>query len=302
MRQDLLILAQKSIAFNPNIVEELNKKMALIDPRLYLFAYYQPKILPNDIDVRGCFNLAILNMYGLLWDCGKMVMNQLFGNSRTQGPSSIQSIIDTNLSFCNAYFYIISNVRTCLCHNNSDYFYYNREKRHGCNRYFENTMGVSATFNGYNETQWETICKDFLDRSQRFATILDVLIEQLIQEAGLQKKNEFVQYWIDCVSKWYDNDLELIDHVLADRYKLKCLTVQRDASVTKTAVRKWVASGWQKMNGTHQISDFYEDYVSNCIRMIPGILASLDCPKPALPLSILTKATADASMFILSRR
>lgn len=302
MKKDLFILAQKSIAFNPTLVEELNKKVALIDPRLYLFAYYQPKILPSDTDIRGCFNLAILNMYGLLWDCGKMVMCQLFGNSNSQRPSSIQSLINVNLSFCNAYFSIVSNVRTCLCHNNSDCFYYNREKLQGCHRYFENTAGVLVNFDGYNETQWEAICRDFINRSQRFGTTLDDLLENLIQEVDLQKKSDFIQYWLDCVSKWYESDFELISHVLAERYKLKCLTGHGGAVVTKTAVRRWAASGWQKINGTNQTTDFYEDYIRNCSRRIPGILARQDCPKPALPLDILSKATADASQFVLSRR
>jgi len=303
LSKDFSQIVKNSIAFDINVVERLNKKAVQIDPRLFLFAYYQPKLLPKNSDARMCFYTAVLNMYGLLWDCGKIVQHQLFGlNHINHRPSTIQMLVYMNLKDCEKFFSIILNVRTCICHNNSDYLYFNQVKRYGCKQYLENTAGASITLYSYDESQWERICQDFLDRCKWFVSILDNFLDQILKETDPKRKNIIVKYWIYSISKWYQEDINLITHVLADRYKLKALTSIRNKNtiVTISEVIKWVYLSWKKRNPSLILAnkkEYYLNYISSCQAKLSSILDAKDCPKPALPLEVLTKATADARMF-----
>lgn len=297
MSKSLLQRAEQSVAFDIDAVVRLNKKAAQIDPRLYLFAYYQPKPLPEYLDARMCFCTAVLNMYGLLWDCGKMVQHQLFGLS---GPTAIQTLVKSDLNNCNEFFSIISNVRTCICHNNSNHLFYNRDKSSGCQGYLEKAAGVSTPINTYADAQWVRVCQDFIDRCEWFVNVLDYFLDQILKESDL-KKAYIIQYWIWSISRWYQTDIELITHALADRYKLKILTSSmKNTVVTKYRVAQWVGIAWRKKNPPLVLTktkDYYLNYIAACQAKISNIMNAHDCPKPALPLEVLTIATADARMF-----
>lgn len=309
LNKELLDLAKESIAFNDKVVEKLNKKMAQIDSRLYLFAYYQPKQLPDKIDSRSCFNLAIFNMYGLLWDCGAMVRNRLFLSAkRGQVPEAVQTLVDEKLGLFKQFYYIISNIRTCMCHNNSILFFHNRVKSDGCKKYLKDITGKSSALDSYNESEWVEVCKDFLIKCNEFEKMLDNFLDRLLQEADLKKTNDFINYWIEAIIEWYQQDMELIAHVLADKYKLKKMSISRQNNVNlikKSDVIYWIGTAWKAKktnNSLMKMRDYYLDYVSDCLGKIHGILAEQNCPKPALPLEVLVKATADVQQFKLLNR
>ena len=300
--KEILLLAKRSIAFDINIVEHLNKKMSQIDSRLYLFAYYQPKILPEDIDERGCFDIAIFNMYGLLWDCGKMMQQQLLGSINDGRPSFVDQMLGRdNRQICKELCSIIYNVRTCLCHNNSDKFFYNQETRKRCNEYLNNAAGGSILLNKRNELQWKNVCQDLFIRCIRFTNIIENFLDQLIQESDPEKKNSFVQYWINSISKWYQTDMELINHVLAQRYNLKISTSSlRKKVCNKHTVSNWVASAWEKRNKDLSLEnsrEYYSNYIDICLAKIPQIINEKNCPTPALPLKVISRATGDSITF-----
>lgn len=297
MQKKLYLSTKKSIAFDAEVVERINKKAEQVDPRLYFFAYYKPKTLPKDIDSRGCFILAVLNMYGLLWDCGKMVLQKLFKyRFYNQSTKEIEDI-----KYCQELVSIIFNVRTCICHNNSDDFFYNSMKSYECGQYFINITGALTPLDAYKESQWKLVCEDFFDRCDQFANVLDRVLDQLVLETDVNRKADFVRYWIDSISEWYGKDQDLIEHIFADVCQYRYATSSRkNIAVTKGEVFRWVEKGWRDKNKTLRLAtqkEYYDNYIAVCRGKLFNILCGPNCPKPAFPLEVLKLAAIDALTF-----
>ena len=73
-----------SCAFNEEAITEVNKKAQAIDERLFLFTYYSPKPFPETESPLVQFYTAVINLYGLFWDCGAFVKNYLLHKSKNQ--------------------------------------------------------------------------------------------------------------------------------------------------------------------------------------------------------------------------
>ena len=122
---NLFETARKSIAFNPSIAEDLNRKASSFDPRLYCFAYYEPTILPEGADLYTVFHLAVLNMYGLLWDCGPKIQEKIINKELY----SLLRMDTCKMNKCRAFVFLVRAIRTNICHNNSCKLYFNAQLR-----------------------------------------------------------------------------------------------------------------------------------------------------------------------------
>lgn len=91
-------------------------------------------------------------------------------------------------------------------------------------------------------------------------------------------------------------------HVLADYFELKNATLSQRKPITKKTVNIWVSRGWKNKNPQLFLpkpKDYYDDYIKECQAKVPYILNGPVCPKPALPLQVLSLATKDALNFSL---
>lgn len=299
MVTDNILNVKGSIAFDIKTVEIINKKAAQIDPRLFLFAYYQPKPLPVGCSARTCFYLSVLNMYGLLWDCGKMVKTRLFSPDNSVNP--IIDLVKCDFMDMKLFYDTVYCIRTCLCHNNSTCYHYNKINRNTFDEYVKLNGNISDAFNESDENQWMKMCRDFLLQCDSFSKHIDQYLDIMISEKNSIKKERIVNYWIESIDCYYKTDEEMMINILADRYILQLKAGHhKNVAISKNDVKRWVAKAWKKRNAslaTSSVSDCYKHFIKTCQPKITQVLSAKNCPKPAFPLDVLVKATYDSRSF-----
>ncbi|WP_243361607.1 hypothetical protein [Fundidesulfovibrio terrae] len=280
---NIIQAAQNSIAFNANIAEELNAKACQLDSRLFCFAYYEPTSLPENPDNYTIFYLSVLNIYGLLWDCGAFVKDTIFSQSTYSSLSRHHS----TLLKCKKFFSIVQAVRNNICHNNSGRLYFNSVTKSLSNEYISKQSTASG--DGKSIIDWTSLCRNFFNECNAFSGELETVMK-LASSRSIQRVKEM---WLLSIENWYKQDEHLLLHVLAERYILK----QRAQglpinNINESTIRRWIDSS--KVGDT---TDFYESYRDMCAKRVSNILNSKDCPTPAMPLEFFGHVTRDASHF-----
>lgn len=279
----LIAKANQSIAFNLDVAEGLNLKAAAIDQRLYCFAYYEPTPIPTGATAQMIFHLAVLNMYGLLWDCGPKIMEDVL-TRRIYGEIKRKTV---ERDKCYEFFRIIYAIRTDLCHNNSGKLYFNGILKKAKDDYIS-ANGNTIDDAGGVQTDWEKLCLDFFKR----CNLLTQEIEGFIRAMTSKGESNLKATWLDVIRLHYAEAGEhLVQHVLADRYKMKQQTCGSSSNITKKDVKEWVNA--VRTDGT----DYYDSYLQTCKSRIDPLMDGKSCPKPAWPLDFFRLITMDASRF-----
>ena len=247
-----------------------------------MFAYYEPYPIPKKADGRTVFFIAVLNMYGLLWDCGPMVRNLVsckLRNSR-RFPSLDSGLKDL--------VNIVYNIRTDLCHNNSRNFFFNLKIKSAAFSHIKKMLSVTAP--NSSEDRWERLLINFLDRCDKFVSEIKNLVT-IVKSSKADQVALFKEDWLNEIINWYSHDENLIMHVLADRYFLKHYQTASRRSVTKAEVISWVK------NAQVGNIDYYKTYIEKCQSRVDSLVKSRNCPKPAFPLDFMRCITGDAANF-----
>ena len=279
----LIAKANQSIAFNQDVAEDLNLKAAAVDQRLYCFAYYEPTPIPDAATAQVVFYLAVLNMYGLLWDCGPKIME----NVLTQRLYREIKRKTVERDKCYKFSRIIYAIRTDLCHNNSGKLYFNSLLKKAKDAYISGN-GSTLDDAGDVQTDWEKLCLDFFKRCD----LLTQEIDGFIRAVTSKDEPKLKATWLDVIRFHYAEVGEhLFQHVLADRYKMKQQTRGFSSYVTKKDVKEWVNSV------RTDDADYYDSYLQTCKSRIDPLMDGRNCPKPAWPLDFFRLLTMDANHF-----
>ena len=276
---NLVEAAHSSIAFNTSIAEKLNAQASTFDPRLFCFAYYEPTALPDNTDPFMIFHLAVLNMYGLLWDCGPMIKEMIF---KKKTYAALCRDIN-KMHECQNFLHTVYAIRTDICHNNSSKLYFNAVLKDESRNYMEKhccTVNQNIDLN--------KLCSFFFKECEFFINELSNVITQSISKGD----GEIKRAWLDAICNWYQKDEHFFMHVLADKYKMKALSLHgQRREITKRSVQDWVN------NVQNSVGQSYESYWQKCKRRIADLLIGRDCPKPALPLEFFHQITRDVHNF-----
>lgn len=265
MDSTLFEKAQASIAFNPTAVNNINTSIALIDPRLFSFAYYSPVPLQKDISAHACFYLATINMYSLIWDCGPM-LNNLFGdvknNKARNLPTSLNMILSNWQLRSSKHLDTIAGIRSDVCHNNSDKYYFCKISREAHHDLLLTASNKNFTTSTYTEDDWKLICDHCLNLYEDFfAAYNDTLMD--IQACSRQEREKFASLWLDYTTRWYERNEDITLSILAEIYPIsQSMKGKIPQSVSKNTLRSWAAKGWSEHlypTGSNKLT--YKDYI-----------------------------------------
>lgn len=280
---NLIAKANQSIAFNPNVADILNLRATSVDPRLYCFAYYEPTPIPAGATAQVIFHLAVLNLYGLLWDCGPKIMEDVL-TRRLYGEIKRKTV---ERDKCYEFSRIIYAIRTDLCHNNSAKLYFNSLLKKIKYNYIS-ANGSIIDDAGSVQIDWEKLCLDCFRRCDLLTQEIDHFIHAIASKSEPKLKTT----WLDVMRLHYAEAGEhLLQHVLADRCKMKQQTSGFSSNLTKKDVKEWVNS--VRVDDT----DYYNSYLQKCINRIGDLMNGKNCPKPAWPLDFFRSLTKDATLF-----
>lgn len=286
MKKDLFTKAKKSIAFATGAVDDINHKFAEIDKRLFGFAYYAPIPL-YDTNAHACFYLAVLNMYGLIWDCGPMLNTLLWNMKNPQGgiSSNLQLALQSWEKLASLKT-VVEHVRSDICHNNSIQYIFNK-KNHDGHEIFLKTHSKNSNLSIFSDSDWEAICDTFLDLCKKF---YDDFINSITEIKNLPEilRNEFIMLWLSYIESWYKRNLDISINVLGELYHLSLgQKWKTPRGISRSDIYRWIASN---ASDTRNISN-----KDKCLNKIKSILdtqlgvyiRSSECPVPALPKVVL---------------
>ncbi|MGE4478664.1 MAG: hypothetical protein AB7E76_06755 [Deferribacterales bacterium] len=296
MDKAIISRAKNSIAFNLNKIDSLNKSVAKLDARLYAFAYYEPIAISECGNYRFNFNIAILNLHALLWDCGTMVRDKILNKYYKLRPTSLIKITSPFIDDIDRYYSVIHNIRTHLCHNNSQEYYYNKQCYSMVKNYYLSKCNNATPDIANSSDDWKLLFNDIIDIAEYIETKMSETIRKFTLLPPVDK-SEVINFWLNSIKEYYANDSEMILDTLTYKYLISPSFIQT-APVTKNSVKKWVGLKWNSLtNRRIPYRDSYNDYIQVCKTRIGTALNNTNCPRPALPLDIYHAVTSEADHF-----
>lgn len=236
-------------------------------------------------------------MYSLIWDCGPM-LNTLFYNLGRQQmktlPVNVCKILSTWHNAAAKHKDWIAGIRSDVCHNNSEEYYFCRNSRQAHHNFLLNSSGKDFKLVTYTEADWAAVCRQWLYLCENFLTEYKHALAKLDMLPGPDKV-AFAEIWLSYIAQWYERSADICSSVLADIYPVS-LTNRGKSSrdIRKFELYRWVANGWRAISHTgDNNTDSYNAYIK--FVDIGTYLKSPACPTPALPkdaLSALFKKTA----------
>lgn len=207
---------ENSICFSPDIPERLNEKAFLIDKRLYLFAYYEPKEYIEKESYRSKFITATVNLYGLFWDCCPFMRKIL---------ESSNSILLTNnwkqiqLDFQNLRN-TISAFRSIFCHNNSDIYPLNFVHFELADQWILSQCGISKDLSALNDSEWEKMLAALHCQADAFITSIESNIDAIASTTNVLRRNCTINWWIEAIAGSYIINKEYLLNAMAGMYQI----------------------------------------------------------------------------------
>lgn len=203
----------KSICFSAVLAEELNKKAFLLNKSLFLFAYYEPTPYNEKESSRTKFTTAIINLYGLFWDCGPFVF-ELF--------KSRNSILLTDWPMIKAKAEglrnLISAFRTIFCHNCSDQLLLNVEKISDANRWiiqygWQDVRAIS-------EDGWNKLFVALVTEVDSLTIDIGNALDELNSTQDFSRKENAINWWIKQIAISYQRNPDYLLNTMAELYIL----------------------------------------------------------------------------------
>ena len=211
-----------SICFSAYKAEELNKKAFSLDKRLFLFAYYEPKPYISEESARSHFCTAIINIYGLFWDCSP------FFRALLANPSSILITKDWRKNKDDFYdlYNIVSAFRSIFCHNNSSEFPLNEENRILAESWVGNILSSKIEIEGIealNEDHWEKLLLSLCKMGDVLVENLNINLDLLNTTTNIARKKQTIDQWITAIAGSYLTNPEYLLNAMAGMYQIYTL-------------------------------------------------------------------------------
>lgn len=206
---------KKSICFSPDLAEQLNRKAFSIDNRLFLFAYYEPKEYASTETFRSRFLTAVINLYGLFWDCCPFMQKLL------ETSNSILLYDWTRIK--NEFIQLRSVVgafRGIFCHNNSDIYPLNVENCDIAEMWIEDQCGVGLAISDLDESHWEKLLQALVNNAESFLGDLKDSLDRLSHTPNVTRQEQAIEWWIQAIAGNYLRNPDYLLNAMSAMYQL----------------------------------------------------------------------------------
>lgn len=236
----------KSIAFSADFANELNKKAAQIDGRLFMFAYYEPKQCEGETP-HFKFMTAVLNLYGLLWDCAPFILHKLLHEpDYLIVPSQASNARKKNSQIPNHaknFALFIESFRSYYAHNNSRKFLLNEKKNEYTKKWLSLTTGCEYEVGPNTEEQWQKALDSVLYNANIFVNNMKLCLEYV---KNSPHKGYIVLKWINNgILFWYYKNKDLVYHILSEKYLSKLNNGYFPEKIYRGDINRWITDGLQ---------------------------------------------------------
>lgn len=311
----------KSVAFSADLVNQLNTVASSLDSRLFMFAYYEPKTMPNNESFQLYFYIALTNLYGLFWDCGSFVRTRLmtysFKNSN-QGilPRVDNPIIQRNKlqpygmdikTRFNTLLDDISSARSVFCHNNSSMLCLNSKDLDNQNKWFESVLQMSVDNTSLGQLEWEQLFVSLVDRANHVIKDLFFCLDWVskIKISNATFFELIIDDWLENgIGRWYNDKKDLTINILSDfydyylggdiYYAIRIREYNRYLNF-RNNLQKWLTDnfGEEARNGEKWLNP------TNIRKILKD---NSTCPCPALPIEFLSLLTNEVKTHVQNNR
>ena len=220
---------EKSICFSPDPADQLNEKAFSIDKGLYLFAHYEPKhYLPAE-SFRSRFLTAVVNLYGLFWDCCPFMQKLL------ETPDSILLLDWTRIR--KEFIRLRSGVgafRSIFCHNNTTALPLNEENCEIAQAWIEIEGGIDLTIDDLEEEHWEKLLQVLAGKADSFTKDLSASLRNLAQTTDASRRAGAVRRWKESIAENYLRNPEYLLNAMVSMYLLYLMKLGRESEPGKS--------------------------------------------------------------------
>lgn|GEM_PF-4127436 len=211
-----------SVCFDSRTIEALNEKAQKVDPRLYLFAYYEPKEFSQNDDPRFSFWKAIVNLYGLFWDCGPFVHKSLLICSANEPLLNILPDVSWDVKKeivyrCRNLTRVISSFRSILCHNNSQELALNKENFDVANNWLSH-CGIVRCYEELTNEDWQQMLIQLNKEATQIVQDIDYCLDSLISCRGSVRFKVACETWMLAIARYYLTNPDLLLNAMSELY------------------------------------------------------------------------------------
>jgi hypothetical protein len=283
-------MEQINIAFDASVANDLNTQAAQIDGRLFLFAYYEPKQCDGET-ARYQFITAVVNLYGLLWDCGPFIRGQLLTTREISSGAPEHLIVPYEQSRKNKAITqqfldlanLVENVRSCYCHNNSKEFFSNERKQEFQKRWLSIHTGCDYDQGPKTEEEWQKALDAILIESSKFTTNLKKCLDYV---KNSRDKEYVVKRWINNgILYWYYKNRDLMYNVLLEKYLSKFNRGNLPERVTRSDINNWITQ--LSMSKEVNVNEIFENWIGRQAQIV--LLSGWSSSTPLLPYDVISK-------------
>lgn len=203
---------ENGICFSSDIANRLNDLAFQIDRRIFLFAYYEPKPYRENESWYSRFCTAVVNLYGLLKDCGPFLGAVLNYLSKHFGARDI----------CDEYHQLLPEVsafRSILCHNCSRELQLDEEHYSCAEAYVRSHAGVDLALWDLEPTHWEALLLALDTSAGHLVNGLEAVLNEIILSSNAAKRNDIVKHWITKIAGSYQRNPNYLLHTMASLYQ-----------------------------------------------------------------------------------
>lgn len=258
-----------SFIFSKNKIEDMNEFIREnIDPRLFLFAYYNPKAKGEVKEVELNFWRGITNMYGLFQDCAAYIKG---------GEKDLLCILLTykiiskqNEKDLRCFIDKVNAFRTVFSHN--IYAGYSKDARNIrlCQDFFGHALDEEIILNDISdlnlkENQWEIALNFLINESEK---CIDILLEALKQISTDPQKSAIIEKWIELIMDWYKRKIDdLLYKAIDNQFRFYCVLHMKYESINDRyhPIKEWLDI--EKSNILEKVNDINSS--NNVKSMLP---------------------------------
>lgn len=220
---------KNSICFSPDFAEQLNMKAFAINNRLFLFAYYEPKEYVSTETFRSRFLTAVVNLYGLFWDCCPFMHkllethNSILLNDRTRIKDEFIQLRS-----------IVGAFRGIFCHNNSDIYPLNAENYDTVESWISIQCGSSLAISDLNESHWEKLLQVLVDKAELFAHDLENSLDRLSHTTNVTRREQAIKSWVQSIAGNYLRNPDYLLNAMSAMYQLYMMNTRTSLNTSKS--------------------------------------------------------------------
>jgi hypothetical protein len=250
-------MVNKSILFSSVDADKINNLISThIDARLYLFAYYLPKQLPNEDNILR-FWIGVINLYTLFYDCSPFLFRSQYVNNIKYKDLLYEFVHEGLLQYSEEtdirkFIKLIHLLRTLFCHNATIEDYGNRDKRNEAVSFFSQfSQTVDPNIKNIDElclsnAEWNDALIELHNMAELCMTKIKNSLAKLISYSQTQK---VINKWLYLLIGWYQQEnMVFIKSTIADYYELNMISRGHSPPFKnmKNCIRKWEDSYKQK--------------------------------------------------------